>query len=175
MKVVLLAVTSVNGKATRGSDPIIYSWTSKQEQKIFFEKIDQAQVIIMGAKTYEHARYLIKHKKGRTRVVITRNTKKYKDKQIPGVLEFTSDDPEMIVKKFEDRGVTKALLVGGSEINSLFLKQKLVSEVHISIEPLLFGTGKNILSDLDLNVELKLESMKTLNNSGTLYLVYKVL
>ena len=37
MKVVLVAVTSTNGKLTQGEDNNIYSWTSKEDQEIFFK------------------------------------------------------------------------------------------------------------------------------------------
>lgn len=174
MKVILLAVTSVNGKATRGTDPIIYSWTSPQDQKMYFKKLDKAQLIMMGAKTYEQAKHLIKHKKGRIRIIFTRNTKKYKKEEVPGMLEFTSDNPTIVLKKFENKGIKEALLVGGAEINSLFLKKNLVSEIHLTIEPLLFGSGKNIFEEMNFGSELTLTRVRKLNAQGTLQLIYKV-
>src|SRR3989344_1798625 len=102
MKVILLAVTSVNGKATRGTDPIIYSWTSKEDQETYFKKLNQAKLIVMGSKTYEHARYLIKHKKGQLRVVITRTPEKYNGEKISGMIEFTNESPDVVLKRHKE-------------------------------------------------------------------------
>jgi len=66
------------------------------------------------------------------------------------------------------------LLVGGSTVNTLFLKHSLVDELYITTEPYIFGTGKTIVEDEDLYVSLKLISFKKLNKQGTLRLKYKV-
>lgn len=174
MKVILLAAASLNGKITSGTDPNIYSWTSLEDQKIFFEKIKKAKLIIMGAKTYEHAKHLMKHKKGRIRVVLTRTPKKYRAEKVAGMLEFTDNTPCVILKRFENKEIKEALLVGGSEINSLFFEQNLIDEIHLTIEPLVFGSGKNLFEKTDYHAKLQLVSSQKLNNQGTLRLIYKV-
>jgi hypothetical protein len=55
----------------------------------------------------------------------------YEKEKIPGVLEFTSEAPGKIIAKYRKKGVKQALLVGGGEINSLFLEKKLISEIII--------------------------------------------
>lgn len=67
------------------------------------------------------------------------------------------------------------LLVGGAEVNSLFLKSGLVNEFHLTLEPKIFGMGKSLISEEDLDIPLKLISIKKLNKQGTLLLKYKVL
>lgn len=171
MKITLLAVSSTDGFITRGSESNIYEWTSPEDSKLFFEKIEDAKLIFMGAKTYGVARHFIKHKEGRKRIVFTKSPEKYKSEEVPGFLEFTSEDPEKIIKANKDTA-QEALLVGGSEINSLFLKQGLVNEVHLTIEPLLFGDGKKMST---VSSKLELLSCEELNKIGTLLLKYKVI
>lgn len=174
MKIILLAVTSLDGFITRGKDSDIYKWTSQEDQKVFFEKIKNASLIFMGSKTYESAKHLMKHTKGRTRVVFTRNPKKYKNELISGILEFTDKRPNEIVSKFENQGVKEAIIVGGSEINTLFLTLGLVSEIQLTIEPYIFGSGIKLFAK-NVFTSLSLISKKTLNTKGTVFLKYKIL
>ena len=67
------------------------------------------------------------------------------------------------------------LLVGGGIINSLFLKAGLIDELRITIEPVLFGEGKELLDKFTSHVRLKLLSVDMLNNSGTQHNIYKIL
>ncbi len=173
MKISLIAVSSVDGFITKDQNPNIYSWTSKEDQDFFFNKIEKAELIFMGAKTYDNAKHLMKHKKGRIRVVFTRTPKKYATEEIPGVLAFTKKSPRIIVNRYKKQGIKKALLVGGQEINSLFLKNRLVSELYLTIEPLIFGSGKKLFND-NYQVNLDLISTKKLNTRGTLLLCYQV-
>lgn len=174
MKIILIAVTSLNGKLTRGSRSNIYSWTSKEDSKLFFSKIKANNLIVMGSKTYATAKSVIKLDSSKLRIVLTRNTKEYKGQEVTGSLEFSSEDPVKLTARLEKLGYKQMLVVGGSEINSLFLKAKLVNEIHLTIEPLLFGSGKNLLSELPLDTKLKLISVKKLNKQGSLNLLYQV-
>ena len=174
MKIVMVAVSSVNGKTTKGEDPNIYSWTSKEDSQLFFSLIKENNLIVMGAKTYEAAKKLIKHEENKLRIILTRNPKKYSKEGLAGMLEFTNELPLGLIKKLETRGYKKMLLVGGSEVNALFLRSKLVNELHLTIEPKIFGTGKNLISEEGFNKQLKLINVKKLNSQGTLRLEYGV-
>ena len=174
MKIIIAAVSSLNGKLTKGKDPNIYSWTSKEDAKFFFSLIEKNNLIVMGSKTYEAARKIIKHKKNKLRIVLTINPEKYLNQTIKGILEFTNESPLKLIKGLENRGYKKMLLVGGAEINTLFLKSKLVDEINLTIEPKLFGTGKNLISEENFDVSLKLISFKKLNKQGTLLLKLRV-
>lgn len=173
MKISLIIVKSLDGFTTQGSDSNIYNWTSKQDTEFFFKKIEQAKLIIMSSHTYGVVRHFIKHKKGRTRVVMTRTPEKFKDEEVPGFLEFTNESPLEIVKKYEALGKKTAIHVGGTKITTMFLKENLIDEIYVTIEPMLFGDGGHVLSQR-LDVKLELLSVKKLNKRGTLLLRYKV-
>ena len=173
MKVILVMVSSLDGKITKHQDPQIASWTSTEDKKLFAALIKKSALIVMGAGTYETAKDRIKLESGKLRIVITRHPAKYRKARVPGMLEFSSESPRVLVQRLRKRYRT-ILLVGGGEINTLFLKANLVNELHHTIEPLLFGTGKPMVSSIPLDLSLKLTSIKKINASGTLSSVYRV-
>lgn len=174
MKVILVAVSSINGKITKGSNPNIYSWTSKEDSKLFFSQIAKNNLIAMGSKTYKAARNVIKLKKNKLRIVLTKKPKKYLGETIKDVLEFTDESPLKLIKRLKNRGYKKMLLVGGGRINSLFLKAKLVDELYLTLEPKIFGRGQGLVGEENFDISLKLVSIKKLNKEGSLLLKYKV-
>ena len=174
MKVTMVTVSSLDGKITKGKDPNIHSWTSKEDTDFFFSQIEKNNLIVMGSKTYNAAIKFIRHKKNKLRVVLTRNPEKYLEQTKTGMLEFTDESPLKLIKRLEDRGYKKMLLVGGGRINSLFFRQNLVNELYITLEPKIFGSGKNLVNEEKLNIALKLISVNKLNRQGTLLLKYKV-
>lgn len=174
MKVIMVVVSSVNGKITKGQDSNIYSWTSKEDSELFFSLIEKNNLIVMGSRTYRASRKFFKHRKNRLRVVMTRNPRKYLSEAIRGMLEFTDEIPVELIKRLESKGHRKMLLVGGAEINALFLRQSLVNEIYLTIEPKLFGSGTSLMKEDNFNKQLKLASIKRLNDQGTLQLKYKI-
>lgn len=168
-------VCSLNGKITKGEEANIYSWTSFEDQKLFFSQIKKHNLIVMGSKTFEAIKEQIRLENNKLRVVLTRNVQKFLGHTKPGHLEFSSESPKELVKRLSEKGFKTMLLVGGGEINVLFLKSSLVDEVHLTIEPRIFGKGKNLISKDLFNIELKLIDCKKLNRQGTLHLKYKVL
>ena len=77
--------------------------------------------------------------------------------------------------ELEKQNYKQSLLVGGSEINTLFFRDKLVDEIWLTIEPKIFGNGNDLTTGQNFDIELKLKSSKRLNTTGTLLLKYEVL
>lgn len=172
MNVILVMVCSLNGKITRGDDPVVTNWSSPEDQKLFASLIEESNLIVMGKKTYEAGKLRMKLQKGKLRIVLTRNPEKYQS--IPGQLEFTDQQPRDLVKRLEEQGYQHMLLVGGGNVNAMFFKEHLINEIHLTVEPLLFGKGKPLVAEDFFEVPLRLIEMKKLNKKGTLYLVYTV-
>jgi len=168
-------VSSVNGKITKGDDPVVRKWTSKEDNELFDSLKKKYALIVMGRKTYEVGKKYISRKDKAMRVVLTRNPKKYSKLAVRDKLEFTSLSPKRLIRSLESRGYSEMLLVGGGIINSLFLKAGLIDELRITIEPVLFGEGKELLDKFTSHVRLKLLSVDMLNNSGTQHNIYKIL
>ena len=171
----MVMLMTVDGKTTQGDNENIYTWTSLEDQKHFFSLIKKNNLIVMGRKTFEASRPVIKLEKGKLRIVLTHHPEKYSKESVKGQLEFSNETPEKLVKRMEGFGYKKILLVGGATINGLFLKENLVDELYLTIEPKIFGSGKNIVEGQLLDRFLQLINVKKLNKKGTLLLRYKII
>ena len=171
MKVILVMVSSLDGKITRGDDPDIYTWTSKEDGTYFRKLLDEYTLIVMGRKTFEAANP--KPQRGKLRIVVTSNVNAYKDKEVLSQLEFTNEPVKKLVKRLADDGYETLLLVGGGGLNTSFFKDNLVDELWLTLEPKILGKGKMIVEPEPLNVQMHLASFEKLNDNGTLLLKYK--
>ncbi len=174
MKIVMVAVTSLNGKLTRGLSQDIYEWTSPEDQKLFFDLLSKNKLIVMGSSTFEVIRGKFKTKKGQLRIILTSSQEKYKGEQVEGALEFSSETPVELVNRLS-KTYKQMLLVGGAKVYSSFLEQNLVDEIYLTVEPVIFGQGKNLFSEGEFESNLEIISSEKLNKKGTLLLKYKVI
>jgi len=145
-------------------------WTSKADKKNFVAETKKHGVIIMGRTTYEA---IGRPLPGRLNIVLTLDPKKYKAKQVDGLLEFVSATPAQLIEQLKDRGYQSAMLGGGAKTNAIFLKAGLVDEIMLTIEPKIFGNGINFTESEDLDIELELLETKKLDDN-VLQLHYKV-
>ncbi len=145
----MMAVTA-DGKIAKSADHPA-NWTSKADKKIFVEETKKAGVIVMGQATYDT---IGKPLPGRLNVVMTRQPDT--SKNIPGVLEFTAKQPKELLADLVSRGFSVVILGGGATINGLFLKENLIDEIWLTIEPKIFGSGLPLFqgAEMDLNLEL---------------------
>lgn len=172
MKIILVMVQSLNGKITAGVGSRVHDWSSKEDRRYFAALKEKARLIIMGRKTYEAAGGRITLSPRTLRVVLTKNPRGYTRETVVGQLEFAGNSPKVLIQKLKRRGYRKAFLVGGAEINSAFLKAKLVNELWLTLEPLILGAGKNLVTEEHFKKQLELKSVKKLNKKGTLLLKY---
>lgn len=163
MKVILIAAISADGYIGTSSDHFA-DWTSKEDKKLFVELTKQAGVIVVGRNTYET---IGKALPGRLNIVYTSKPLDNSD------IQTTQEPPKELVNRLEKEGYDQLALCGGRSIYDLFLKEGLVDEIYLTIEPKLFGSGIT-LSKLPLELDLELIESKKLNND-TLNLHYKVL
>ena len=175
MKITLVLVTSINGKLTQGLSSDVSSWTSYEDKKHFISEIEKNVLIIMGRKTYEAARKKMNVVPGKLRMVMTNHPEHYSHEFIPGQLEFTKESAEVLVHRLEEMEYTEALLVGGSRVASQFFREKLITDLYLTLEPKLFGKGTLFFNEIDKTIQLKLENVKQLNTQGTLLLLYNVI
>ncbi|MBI3956110.1 dihydrofolate reductase [Candidatus Gottesmanbacteria bacterium] len=170
MKTILYMALTVNGKIAGADDDT--SWTSKEDWQGFFAKAQEVGVIIIGRNTYE----VIKKEQTlipgiKLRIVVTH----HQPKVMPSHTIFTDALPEKILTLIEEKGYDAALVAGGGQINSLFLKAGLIDELYIDIEPLILGRGISLFADGDFAPRLKLIEVKTLTNRQTIQLHYKII
>ncbi len=172
MIVRMAAVCSIDGKITRGANVDTASWASPEDQTHFRSLVASHDVVVMGRKTYEASRRLIERNPGKRRVILTRHPEKFASEVIPVEREFSAESPQALVQRLQRDGIESLLVVGGGEINGLFLASPLVDELYLTIEPDIFGKGTGLVNNQPLLVPLQLISLKRLNSQGSILLHY---
>lgn len=168
MKIILLAVVTIDGKLARNEHHFV-DWSSPEDKKLFFSTTRKAGALIIGHNTF---RTFPSPLPGRLHVVLTRDTSDKTD--LPGVVEYTDKSPQEIVAGLEARGYSEAVMAGGAGANALFLQAALVDEIWLTIEPLIFGTGIDLFRAAEFDLRATLISVEQLNERGTVHLKYLV-
>lgn len=174
MKIILADVISVDGRTTKGTQPG-QGWASADDQQHIHALIQNSRVIVMGSNTYREAKPHQNLSPKTLRIVMTHEPEVFKDDVVIGQREFTSEPPKELVSRLEKEGYKELLLVSGEKLSAVFLIENLVNELWVTIEPLLFGSGKGITTALSKIVNLELLSSEKLNQQGTLLLKYRVM
>ncbi len=175
MHIAIAAVMSADAKLTRHSESDIYKWVSDEDQEHFYGLLRRHDTIVMGRGTYQSVKDKIQLSPDKLRTVLTTHPEQYADQTVASQLEFVHATPARLVDNLQNRGFENLLVVGGSQIISDFLAARLASELYLTIEPRLFGSGQPLLAAVPLDVELQLLNQRQLNERGTMLLKYRVL
>lgn len=170
MKLILMMAMTLDGRIAKNSNQNA-DWTTKADKKAFIAETKKHGVIIMGDTTFEA---IGKPLPGRLNLILSLEPEKYQDRVIPNTLEFMKGQPQEILKHLEKRGFESAILGGGARTNAAFLKDNLVDEILITIEPKLFGVGLNFTEGQDLDLDLDLIESKEIGDNA-IQLRYKVI
>ena len=179
MKVILINVSSLDGRFTKWNAKNIYEWSSKEDFQ-FFQKTKKANnLLVMGSGTFDDVKAVeksgLRPEKERLRIVLTKNPGKYKKFDVKGQLEFSKETPKELIQRLGKLGYKQMLLVAGGKVANSFFKENLINELWLTVEPKIFGSGKSLAQGKDLDVNLKLLSSDKLNKQGTLLLKYNVI
>jgi len=170
MHVFLIAAISVDGFIDPGTNTSSLTWTSKADKQFFRERTKQAGVMIVGRTTFETIGVALP---GRKIYVLSSQPKPATYAALSDdAVEFTSDTPEVLLKRLAAQGVSEVAVCGGSQVYTHFLKAGLVETVYLTVEPILFGTGVSLCAT-PLQTKLQLQERRALSEQTTL-LVFAV-
>lgn len=172
MKTILAFVSTLDGKITKWGDPNVKLWSSHVDQEYFQKLWKDSRLIIMGSNTFNFDP--IKPEPEHLLIIMTREPEKYRRFSVPGQLEFRSETPVHLAGRCEKEGHKCMLIVGGAHIATSFLKEQLVDELWLTIEPKIFGIGSNFVTEEKLDIDLELISSERVNKQGTLITKYSV-
>lgn len=162
--VTLIMASSLDGKIAKNKDHFA-NWTSKEDKQVFIQTSKDFGMIMMGYNTFKT---FPKPLKDRLNVVFSENA----EENIEGV-KWVKGEPEKVLEELEKMGFKKALLGGGTGLNTLFLQKKLINEIILTVEPKIFGSGLSLFND-DFDINLELLELKKINQNS--YLArYKVI
>jgi len=173
LKTILIFVSTLDGKVTKWGAPNVKLWSSHEDQDYYKKIWNDSHLIIMGSNSF-------KAEKGQSSsdhrlIVLTRHPETYKSLEIPGQLEFTNEPPAELASRFQNEGYEQMLVVGGPHVATSFLKEQLIDELWLTIEPKIFGVGDNFAMEEKLNISLHLLHCEKVNEEGTLITKYAVL
>jgi dihydrofolate reductase len=135
------------------------NWTESDDKKLFVDVTKNSGVVIMGRNTFKTIGKPLKNRKN---IVYSRTQKgDFPDDD----LYYTDMDPELLLKKLKRDNFKEVVLIGGSEINTIFAKNNLIDELMLTVSPVFFGQGLTMFTEkLDLDLKL-IEFNKVGNNS----------
>ena len=172
----LTVVTSRDGFIARAPGDTPASWASPEEQALFFADLEAADWGIMGRITHECA-----NRPDRRRIVFSaaagsgawrRPTQLWLD---PAPLR----PADLAGRVGAVHPLGHGLILGGTRVHDWFLQHGAIDSVHLSVEPVAFGTGLPLFSGRQGPAEAVLEgsgfarlSERRLNDAGTRHSVW---
>lgn len=173
MPISLIAVQSVNGLITRNDEPGT-GFASEADLAWFKETLMGHDLVLLGGGTYRAAREAVIRgaEKGTPRWILTREPGEFAGDRIPGKLEFIQLNEAALFEAFLEHGYENIALVGGPSVSSWFLDRGLVSDLYLTVEPVIFSSGKPLVTP-ESNIDLLLQSVTQLSDQ-TLLLHYRV-
>jgi dihydrofolate reductase len=186
---IAIAAVTLDGKIAKTKSHMS-TWTSKEDKLFMRALLNKCDAIIVGNNTYKTA---IKPLSKRNCIVLSRSANKLISKSsglTRGVysppfkggarggykprLEYCNPKKSDLKKLIRDRGYKRIAILGGAQTYAYCLKNNLLDELYLTIEPIVFGKGINLFESRKfLEQKFKLDSIKKLNRQGSLLLHYK--
>lgn len=160
MNVWLIAAVTADGKIAQTPGQSSLDWTSKEDTRFFIEKSKEAGVVIMGFKTFET---IGKPLKGRRLIVLSWESQ---TSTMEGV-EFMNLAPKALIESLAAQGVTTVVVGGGASVYSQFLREGLVTDLFLTVEPHLFGNGIPLASGFE-RIDMRLVDVTRLGDQAVL-------
>ena len=170
----LAVATSADGYIARTPDEPPQAWASAEEQDLFFRDVEAADWAIMGRNTHAAA-----DKPHRRRVIFSTTVAGW---QRPTQLWLDPDGvtpDDLAARVTSVHPLENGLILGGTRVHDWFLAHGRIDRVHLTVEPVTFGTGLPLFSDsagedpVDALTArgFEIERQSRLNDAGTRYLV----
>ncbi len=152
MKVVLYMAMSVNVYIARENGD--EDFLSHQNWETFCNIAKKCGCFVIGRKTYEAVQkwdeeYNFDTIKDVDKVIITRN-KNFKASES----YMIASSPIDAINKLKAKDFNKILVTGGATINSAFMKEKLIDEIILNVEPFVLGKGILLFSEDEFEYKL---------------------
>lgn len=172
MKVTLYMAMSVNGYIARenGDEDFI----SHENWETLGDLAREYGCLVIGRKTFEAVKmwgeeYSFDSFKDAEKVIVTRN------KNFQAGENYTiADSPQEAVERLSGRGFERILVTGGATINSAFMKEGLIDEMILNVEPFVLGRGIRLFTEENFENKLKFISAEEIGG-GIIQLRYKKL
>ncbi len=158
--------SSIDGRISPSSTSS-QKWTSKEDWNFFQDALSRMDAVVVGRNTYEVAKRSLQR---RNTFVLTSKVAKIEKE---GNVTFVNPRKNNLAKIFREYKTVGVL--GGSFAYQTMLEKGFFDEIHVTIEPLIFGRGVQMFVGSRATTKLRLTSLRRLNARGTLLLRYTIL
>ncbi|MDP2812433.1 MAG: dihydrofolate reductase [bacterium] len=159
--------SSIDGRIAKSGDSGT-DWTSKEDWFFFQKSLKKFDAVVVGHNTFRITKAQLKK---RNTIVFTSKINKPK---FCGSVIFFNPKKSNFKKFIKSQNYKKVAVLGGPKVYNYFLENKILDELFVTIEPVVFTTGVPMFSGkLFRKYKFSLVSTKKLNKNGTLLLKYK--
>ncbi len=166
MKTILYMAISANGYIAKEDDNT--SWISKEEWDSYSAFVRKVGSMIIGHRTYDILTKQPEFSELKEVKIVVVSHENFKT-LAPNHL--TTRTPQQALSLLKD--LDEVVVAGGGKLNSSFMKEGLIDEIYLDVEPLVFGKGIKLFADDDFEYRLKLLDINKLNKN-TVQLHYAV-
>ena len=156
-------VASIDGRISLDARKVP-DWTSREDWNFLQRSLAKADAVVVGRYTYVTVADRLR--KRNTFVLSTRPKTLLRRGRVTFV-NPAAVDLRQLLKDYRTVAV-----VGGAMVYQYMIEHKLLDELWVTIEPLVFGRGQPMVINGTKTTRLRLRSVKKLNRSGTLLLQY---
>ena len=160
---IAFVAASVDGRISLSSTALP-DWTSKEDWQFFQKSLSRMDAVVVGRNTYQSAADRLR--KRNTFVLSSRP----KTAQRRGGVTFVNPSRVNLAHLFGEYKTVAVL--GGGAVYRFMLERGLLDEIFVTVEPLIFGRGKEMFTGGTRTMRLRLLSVRKLNRTGTLLLHY---
>jgi dihydrofolate reductase len=166
---------SLDGYVARADHTL--DWLDKQdtgdEEFGFSEFMDNIDVLVMGSGSYRTVLGFGQWPYTKPVIVLSRSLNQADiPDHLEGKVEIKSGSPGDIMKSLGERGVRQVYVDGGAVVQS-FLRDGLITDMRITIVPILIGGGIRLFGELAKDVDLALQDVEKFD-SGLVQMRYRV-
>lgn len=141
-------------------------WTSKEDWRLFQQALLRVDAVVVGRNTYAAASHRLRW---RNTFVLSNRSKKLIRR---GSVKFVNPTTNNLTKLFAE--YKRVAVLGGGSVYGFMLKKGLLDEIFVTIEPFIFGRGKEMFTGCFKTTPVRLLSVRRLNSTGTILLHYAI-
>ena len=172
MKVTYYVASSLDGYIAKEDGDV--SWLEElnisMEDAGYDEFYSTVNALVMGRKTYEIIVSFGQWPYGEKPVWVCSSNK---ITAIEGCSLQDGNTPEEVCKAANEMNIKHLWLVGGGSLASSFVESNLLTNISLSLMPILLGSGIKLFGDLPSPIRINKESEKT-HESGMVQLEYSI-
>ncbi|MEK7784205.1 MAG: dihydrofolate reductase [Chloroflexota bacterium] len=165
---VAYVATSIDGRIAHSGQSGV-DWTSKEDWNFFQKSLNKFDAVIAGRNTYNVAKDSLRK---RNTIILT---SKVSLPKALGSVTFFNPQKFSLKKFIISKKYKNVAIVGGPKVYNFCLRNKMLDELFITIEPYVFTAGVPMFTgDRFQKYKFVLQSIKRLNKKGAILLKYKI-